>query len=242
MSALDIAFANLKSHVAANPYPGRGLVIGKSAQGDAWLQVYWIMGRSANSRNRRFVVDGHTLRAEPADPAKVEDPSLIVYEAMLELPYRFLVSNGDQTRTLHDGLAAGLSMKDALFSREREPDAPNFTPRISGLLDLASDQPEIGLSIFKANKIDSSHTDRHYYFPQPPTPGIGYGLTTYMGDGKPLPPFSGDPLLLPLAVTAEETLDLYWKALDPDNRISLAVKSIAPDGSGVRIVTRNKLD
>ncbi|MDQ8201920.1 IMP cyclohydrolase [Pelagicoccus sp. SDUM812003] len=240
MSATEIANATLQSHVADNPYPGRGLIIGKAANGSAWQQVYWIMGRSPNSRNRQFALEGSTLRTEPFDPSKVEDPSLIIYEAMLELPGTFLLSNGDQTRTLCDGLAAGKSMKDALASREREPDAPNYTPRITGMLDFTGAQPEIGLSILKANKIDPTFTDRHYYFPQAPANGIGYGLTTYMGDGNPLPTFDVDPLLLPIADTAEQTLELYWNKLDAENRISLAVKEVALDGSSSRVVLKNK--
>ncbi len=240
MTANEIAASTLQSHIAANSYPGRGLVIGKSASGDAWQQVYWIMGRSPNSRNRQFALEGPTLRTEPFDPSKVEDPSLIIYEAMLELPGTFLVSNGDQTRTLHDGLTAGKSMKDALASREREPDAPNYTPRITGMLDLSGDAPEICLSILKANKIDPTYSDRHYYHPQIPTPGIGYGLTTYMGDGSPLPTFNVDPLLLPLAASPEETLDQYWNSLDAENRISVAVKTIASNGSSSSVVFRNK--
>ena len=243
MSAHDIASSTLEQHIAGNPYPGRGLIIGKAGTGDVWLQVYWIMGRSPNSRNRKFVLDGATLRTEPFDPSKVEDPSLIIYEAMLERPNQFLLSNGDQTRTLHKGLEAGKSIKEALASREREPDAPNHTPRITGMLDFAGSQPEVSLSILKANKIEPAHTDRHYYFPQAaPTDGIGYGLTTYMGDGNPLPTFTGDPLLLPLAENAEETLELYWKKLDADNRISLAVKEIVSDGSRSRVVLRNKYE
>jgi len=154
MSALTTAHATLNSRLARNPYPGRGLVLGKSANGDAWQQVYWIMGRSPNSRNRQFALKGSTLRTEPYDPAKVEDPSLIIYEAMLELPGKYLVSNGDQTRTLCDGLKAGLSMREALALREREPDAPNYTPRITGMLDLAGETPEVALSIIKPCKID----------------------------------------------------------------------------------------
>lgn len=240
MSAIDTANTTLQSHIASNPYPGRGLIIGKSASGVSWLQVYWIMGRSPNSRNRQFTAEGSTLRTEPFDPAKVEDPSLIIYEAMLELPNTFIVSNGDQTRTLAEGLASGQSFKDSLATREREPDAPNYTPRISGLLDFNSGEAQIGLSILKANRIDPAYTDRHYYFPSAPADGFGYGLTTYMGDGNPLPPFTADPLILPLAANADETLDLYWNSLDEDNRISLAVKEIAPDGSNSQIAVRNK--
>lgn len=240
MAFFETATATFNRHIGSNPYPGRGLVIGKAASGAAWLQVYFIMGRSPNSRNRQFAIRGTTLETQPFDPSKVEDPSLIIYEAMLEWENRFLVSNGDQTRTLYQGLSDGGTMRSALSAREREPDAPNYTPRISGMLDLSANVPEIGLSILKANRIDPAYTDRHYYYPGVPGDGIGYGLTTYMGDGNPLPAFEGDPLLLPLKGTAEETLEAYWDVLDVDNRISLAVKEIALDGSSSRIVFKNK--
>ncbi len=240
MSPVEIAASTLKNHIGANPYPGRGLVLGKSSDGSSWQQVYFIMGRSPNSRNRQFAANGGTLETQPFDASKVEDPSLIIYEAMLETKRVFLVSNGDQTRTLHDGLEQGQSMRASLKSREREPDAPNYTPRITAMLDLSGSAPEIGLSILKANKIDPELTDRHYFYPSAPLSGLGYGLTTYMGDGDPLPTFVGDPLLLPIEATVEETLDLYWNALDEDNGISLAVKEISLDGSASRIVLRNK--
>ncbi len=240
MTPVETASKTLENHIGANPYPGRGLVVGKSADGSHWQQIYFIMGRSPNSRNRQFAVQGSTLETQPFDVAKVEDPSLIIYEAMLEHDKTFLVSNGDQTRTLYSGLANGQSMEQALREREREPDAPNYTPRITGMLELSSQNPGISLSILKANKIDPTLTDRHYFFPSPPSNGIGYGLTTYMGDGNPLPTFVGDPLLLPIEATVEETLEKYWLALNLENRISLAVKEIALDGTTSRIVTVNK--
>lgn len=240
MNAHQMATATFGSHISSNPYPGRGLAIGKAANGEAWLQVYFIMGRSPNSRNRQFAAIGGILETQPYDASKVEDPSLIIYEAMLEIEKAFLVSNGDQTRTLCDGLAAGQSMPQALESREREPDAPNYTPRITGMLDFSGSAPSVSLSILKANKIEPAYTDRYYYHPALPSDGLAYGLTTYMGDGNPLPTFSGDPLTLPLQANAEETLEAYWNALDGENRISLAVKEIALDGSGSRIVSKNK--
>ena len=240
MSASELASSNFSQYVASNPYPGRGLIIGKSASGEAWQQVYWIMGRSEHSRNRQFALEGVTLRTEPVDPSKVEDPSLIIYEAMLEFGAKFLVSNGDQTRTLVEGLEAGKSMRGALASRDREPDAPNYTPRITGMLDLGTSAPEICLSILKANKIDPAYSDRHYFYPQEPAAGFGYGLTTYEGDGNPLPSFAGDPLVMPLEQNADETIEAYWSALDYDNKISLAVKEISLDGSSSRVILRNK--
>lgn len=200
------------------------------------------MGRSERSRNRVLAKEGTTLRTEPLDWDKVEDLSLIVYEAMLERGRQFLVSNGDQTRTLLEGLEAGRSPQDALAMREREPDAPNYTPRISGLLDLEGNEPKVFLSLLKASRINPVNTDRCAFYPHAPEAGFGFGLTTYLGDGNPLPSFEGDPLLMPLETGAETTLDRYWDALDKDNRIALAVKEISLDGRRTRIVLRNRWD
>lgn len=230
MTSHERAKANFESHLERNPYPGRGLVVGRSSEDDAWLFVYFIMGRSTHSRNRRFVVEGSTLRTEPVDLSLVDDPSLIIYEAMLDGDSTYLVTNGDQTRTVHDALAAGGSFDSALATREREPDAPNYTPRISALLDLRDGQPSFALSILKANSLDPSLTDRTTFRPAPPPAGLGWLLTTYAGDGSPLPSFSGDPLAVPCAGSPAEILETYWKALDGDNRISLAVKHIADSG------------
>lgn len=241
MSGLEAqAKASFASHLEDNPYPGRGLVIGLEASGEAWLQVYWIMGRSPNSQNRIFVAEGGELRTEPHDLSAVEDPSLIIYEAMLELPGLHLVSNGDQTRTVADALAAGGSFEAALATREREPDAPNYTPRISGLLDLRAAEPRLALSILRANDADSSETDRITFRPAPPPPGLGLALTTYQGDGSPLPPFRGDPLWLPLEGGAEAVAARYWQALDGANRVALAVKRIPVDGGASRIWLHNR--
>ncbi len=230
---------NFARHLVANPYPGRGLVMGRAEAGGAWLQVYWIMGRSENSRNRVFIADGAELRTEAADPAKVADPSLILYEAMLELPGQFLVSNGDQTRTAFDVMEAGGRFEDALELREREPDAPNYTPRITGLIDLRLRDAAFALSILKANGADPSLTDRTTFRPAAPPPGLGLGLTTYQGDGSPLPSFRGEPLWLPLTGSADAVADAYWDALDRANRVSLAVKEIAASGLS-RILLRNR--
>ncbi len=232
----DAAFERLRR----NPYPGRGLVIGRAPGGDSWLILYWIMGRSANSRNRRFAAEGGSLRTEPVDLKLVSDPSLIIYEPMLELPGLHLVSNGDQTRTAFEALQKGGRFDDALAGREREPDAPNFTPRISGLLDLTREPGAVTLSLLRANPLDSRLTDRFTYRPAPPPPGVGFGLTTYTGDGNPLPAFTGDPLVLPLDGDAEAALDAYWDALNADNRISLAVKAVPAGGGPSRILVRNR--
>jgi hypothetical protein len=233
-----LAKENFARHLAANPYPGRGLVLGRAESG-AWLQVYWIMGRSENSRNRVFVAEGGELRTEAADPAKLVDPSLVIYQAMLELPGVYLVSNGDQTRTLCEVMEAGGRFEDALEMREREPDAPNYTPRISGLLDLRLGEPALALSILKASAADPSLTDRTTFRPAPPPLGFGLCLTTYQGDGDPLPSYRGEPLWLPLAGGAEAVADAYWEALDRENRVAIAVKEIAASGAS-RIALRNR--
>ena len=230
---------NFEARLAANPYPGRGLVIGRLASGD-WLQLYWIMGRSANSRNRRFAAAGPELRTEPLDASRVEDPTNIIYEAMLEAPGLYIVSNGDHTRTVHDALISGGRFEDALAEREREDDAPNYTPRIMGLLDLreGSEAARVSLAILRANDADPMWTDRIFFQLAPPPRGLGYGLTTYATDGNPLPPFRGDPLWLPLAGDSDSVLDAYWSALDADNRIALAAKLIPTDGSASTIQLR----
>jgi hypothetical protein len=237
MDIETIAQNNFERHLLENSYPGRGLVVGLTESG-AWVQVYWIMGRSPNSQNRRFVAEGGVLRTEPIDASKVANPELIIYEAMLELPGLYLVSNGDQTRTVADAMAAGRQFTDAICTREREPDAPHYTPRIIGILQILDKKCPVTLSILKANLADPELTDRFMYRPAPPPIGYGYGLTTYMGDGMPLPSFSGDPLILPCQDDAETMLDTYWQALDENNRVALAVKRI--EGTRSKIVVRNR--
>ncbi|MEE9278099.1 MAG: IMP cyclohydrolase [Dehalococcoidia bacterium] len=246
MDLAAAAAANFSRHLQQNSYPGRGLVIGRAADGASWLQLYWIMGRSENSRNRRFGVEGTTVRTEAVDPSKVADPTNIIYEAMLELPDIYLVSNGDQTRTIADTVAAGGTFEDALATRDREDDAPNYTPRISGMIDLRGGmhglEPCLALSILRANDADPALSDRLTFRPALPPPGYGFCLTTYESDGSPLPPFRGDPLWLPLDGDEKALLETYWSALDPDNRISLVVKRIpAESGAGV-IAVRNRHD
>lgn len=234
------AAANFRRHLQANSYPGRGLVLGRSADGASWLQLYWIMGRSPNSQNRVFVAEGGALRTAAADPSKVEDPSLIIYGAMLELPGLYLVSNGDQTRTVHDAMAAGGTLEQALATREREPDAPNYTPRISGMLDLRAGAPALALHIIRAHVADAALSDHTSFRIAPPPAGFGLCLTTYQGDGNPLPPFEGAPLWLPLEGDGAAVLERYWEALDAENRVSLALKRIPIAGGEGVITIRNR--
>lgn len=241
MNAYELANQQFEEHLRRNRYPGRGLVIGRSDAEDAWLQVYWIMGRSPGSQARRFVAEGATLRTEPTAEAG-GDRSLLVYEAMLELPGWYLVSNGDQTRTLAETLAAGGTFEAAQAKREREPDGPHYTPRITGLLTLDRGEPSVTLGILKASPVDPALTDRFSYRPAAPAAGLGFGLTTYAGDGNPLPSFRGDPLMLPCRGTAQAVLDAYWEALNPEYRVALAVKRIPANGGAGTILVRNRVD
>jgi IMP cyclohydrolase len=225
--------------IVNNRYPGRGLVIGRNGAGD-FTFIYWIMGRSEHSRNRQFVAEGGVLRTQAFDPSRVVDPSLIIYEAMLELPGVQLISNGDQTRTIRDGLVAGSSFEAALATRAHEPDGPHYTPRISGMLDVRRGAPELSLAILRANPLDPEQTDRSYFRPALPAAGTGRALTTYAGDGNPLPSFTGEPLLLPCEGDAEQILEQYWAGLDADNRISLAVKTFGADGRTRQLLVKNR--
>jgi hypothetical protein len=240
MQADAIAETNFERHLKRNTYPGRGFVVGRSSIDAAWLMVYWIMGRSARSRNRRFVVEGSTLKTAPVEASRMDDPSLIIYEAMLELPGIYLVGNGDQVRTVYEALRTGGSFDDALATREHEPDAPHYTPRISAMLKLEPRPGSLTLSILKANLANPEATDRFTYRPATPPAGCGFGLTTYLGDGHPLPGFSGDPLLLPCRGSSSEVLQTYWDALHAENRIAIAVKRIPEDGSPSALIVYNR--
>ncbi len=239
MDASTIAAANVEL-LRKNPYPGRGLIIGRSSIEDAWLLVYWIMGRSAGSRNRKFVVDDTAVRTEPIDIRQMDNPELLIYDAMLELPNVYLVSNGDQTRTIYDALLTDSTFTAALEKREREPDAPHYTPRISGMLDLRERQDKVTLSILKANQADPALTDRFIYYLARPPRGYGFGLTTYQGDGNPLPSFRGDPLFLPCTGSIEEVLNAYWAILNAENRVSIAVKRISSHDGASKVLVRNR--
>lgn len=240
MQITDMAAANFQRHLQHNAYPGRGFVIGLSSADASWLMLYWIMGRSAQSRNRRFVADGGTLRTEPVVAGRVEDPSLIIYDAMLELPNRYLVGNGSQVRAIYDALQSGDSFDAALAAWEREPDAPHYTPRISAMLDLSPPPGGLTLSILKANLANPDDTDRFTYRPANPPIGFALSLTTYHSDGHPLPSFTGEPLLLPCVGDHLDVLEAYWHALDADNRVALAVKRIPRDGGPSKITIRNR--
>lgn len=222
-----IAEANFNA-LKANPYPGRGLILGRDKSGKYRVQVYWIMGRSDNSRSRVFSCQGGRVFTEPRDPTKVKDPSLIIYNAMGELEGSFVVSNGDQTDTALTNLIGCTSLYEALVSREYEPDRPNYTPRITGLL-TRNGQVELG--IIKKSPV-SIRCDRIFFSYGDVPSGFGYCLTTYAGDGDPLPAFQGEPLLLPInGNTPVAVGGIFWSMLNEENRVSLAVKFIDEAGT-----------
>ena len=241
MDIHQTAQANLQQRLADNPYPGRGLVLGCDEDGERLVQVYWIMGRSPNSRNRVFETDGTSVWTEAADPAACADPSLIIYNALRELRRVFVVTNGNQTDTICQTLLAGGTFAQALATRAYEPDAPNYTPRISGLFDLRLGEPVACLCVLRRSAFGDA-TDRLHWHYEAFGPGVGHCITTYMGDGKPLPPFQGEPFPLPLVGDLGCIANTLWAALDDDNRIALAAKAIDPATCASELVVINKYD
>jgi hypothetical protein len=229
------------SGLKANSYPGRGIVIGLTGDGSHYVQVYWIMGRSENSRNRIFIEEENGfLRTEAKDPSKMTDPSLIIYYPVKHLGGAHIVTNGDQTDTIHESLQHGGSFEAALAARTYEPDAPNYTPRISGIVDLADGQFAYKLSILKSAGNSEDQTHRHTYTYEHALPGFGHCIHTYAGDGNPLPSFQGEPQLVPLQGDAAEIAARYWNALNEENQISLLVKTIHRETGEARLVIINK--
>ncbi|MDY3079654.1 MAG: IMP cyclohydrolase [Oscillospiraceae bacterium] len=224
-----------------NSYVGRGIVIGKSPDGKKAVSAYFIMGRSANSRNRVFTERGGALYTEPFDPSMVEDPSLIIYAAMRRFENKLIVTNGDQTDTIYEGLKNGLGFAESLKSRCFEPDAPNLTPRISGMLTFGEGDFEYSMSILKSADPEGSACNR-YTFDYPAMPGLGHFIHTYIGDGKPLPTFCGEPERVAIPDSIDEFAEKLWSALDKDNRISLFVMytDIETGIEEKRLVNKNK--
>lgn len=229
-----MANQNLKSNydnLKKNSYPGRGIIIGLSPDSKKLVQVYWIMGRSENSRNRIFEADNGFIRTRAYDESKMKDPSLIIYYPAKHYDGRHIITNGDQTDTIFDALKNGRSFEDALDTRRYEPDGPNFTPRISALIGSGKDQYAYKLSILKSCNNSETSCLRQYFNYERGIPGTGHCIHTYQGDGNPLPSFAGEPYELELFDTVDETLNYYWNALDKDNRISLLVKFVNVDDS-----------
>ena len=214
---------DISTLIAGNPYVGRGILIGKTPDGKQAVTAYFIMGRSENSRNRIFAERDGALFTEPFDPGKVKDPSLIIYAALRPFENRLIVTNGDQTDTILKGLKAGKCFSEALASRSFEPDGPNFTPRISGLLTFRAGDFSYEMSILKSMDAEGSDCAR-YTFSYPAKAGLGHFIHTYVTDGDPLPTFQGEPERVRTLDDIDEFSESLWNALDENNRISLYVR------------------
>ena len=227
----------IKEALGGNAYPGRGILLGKT--GGKALAAYFIMGRSENSRNRVFCMQEGILKTAPFDESKVKDPSLIIYNAARTCQNRLIVTNGDQTDTVFEALQEGKSFQDALNTRTYEPDAPNYTPRISGLVTFEKKDFVYELSILKHSAAKVVGVIREYYR-YLPEEGKGHLIHTYEKDGDPLPSFRGAPKLVAIRGTVNEIADSLWENLDPENRISLYVRLTDPETGSFEDVIRNK--
>lgn len=222
-------------------YPGRGIVIGKSDDGKSAVTAYFIMGRSVNSRNRVFVEDGEGIRTEAFDPSLMVDPSLIIYAPVRVLGNKTIVTNGNQTDTIYEGMDSQLTFEQSLRTREFEPDAPNYTPRISGIMHVENGTYNYALSILKSNNGDPSSCNRYTFAYNAPKAGDGSFISTYMGDGNPLPSFEGEPKLVDITGNIDEFTNLVWNSLNADNKVSLFVRfiNIETGKYETRIVNKN---
>ena len=216
MAKYDIA-----TLLETNAYPGRGIILGRSADDKYAVAAYFIMGRSTNSRNRIFTETEDGIKTEAFDPAAMEDPSLIIYHPVRELNGQLIVTNGDQTDTIRDGLAEGKTMSESLKSREFEPDQPNYTPRISGVIH---EDGSYEMSILKSLYGDPSCCCRYTFDYDKPKAGLAHFIHTYVGDGSPLPSFVGEPEDVSIDSPDPQALaQLLWKSLNEDNKVSLYV-------------------
>lgn len=233
---------NLANELSSNDYPGRGIVIGKTPDGKQAVTAYFIMGRSVNSRNRVFVTDGDGIRTQAHDPSKLTDPSLIIYAPVRVLGNKTIVTNGDQTDTIYEGMDKQLTFEQSLRSREFEPDGPNYTPRISGIMHIENGTYNYAMSILKSNNGNPDACNRYTFAYENPVAGEGHFIHTYMGDGNPLPTFEGEPTVVDIKGDIDEFTNLVWDNLDNDNKVSLFVRFInIADGSyETRIVNKNK--
>ena len=223
---------SLEQDLKSNSYPGRGIVIGRSGDGKSAVTAYFIMGRSENSRNRVFVEDGEGIRTQAFDPSKLTDPSLIIYAPVRVLGNKTIVTNGDQTDTIYE---------QSLRTREFEPDAPNYTPRISGILHVENGTFSYALSILKSNNGNPAQCNRFTFAYNECVAGEGHFIHTYMHDGNPLPSFEGEPKLVAIPDEIGAFTDMLWDSLNEDNKVSLFVRyiDIATGKYETKIVNKN---
>lgn len=233
---------SLENELKANAYPGRGIVIGKSPDGSKAVCAYFIMGRSANSRNRIFVEDGAGIRTQAFDPSKLEDPSLIIYAPVRVLGNKTIVTNGDQTDTIYEGMDKQLTFEQSLRCREFEPDGPNYTPRISGIMHMENGGYNYAMSILKSNNGNPDACNRYTFAYESPVAGEGHFIHTYMHDGNPLPSFEGEPKLVEMSDDIESFTEMLWSSLNEENKVSLFVRyiDIQTGSTETRIVNKNK--
>ena len=232
---------SLAKELRENSYPGRGIVLGKTPDGTKAIAAYFIMGRSENSRNRIFVEDGQGIRTQAFDESKMKDPSLIIYAPVRVLGNKVIVTNGDQTDTIYEGMDRQLTFEQSLRSREFEPDGPNYTPRISGIMHLENGGYNYAMSILKSNNGDPSSCLRYTFAYEHPAAGEGRFIHTYMHDGDPLPSFEGEPKLVGTLDNIDDFTDMMWESLNEDNKVSLFVRfiDIATGTYETRIVNKN---
>ncbi|MBQ9200010.1 MAG: IMP cyclohydrolase [Lachnospiraceae bacterium] len=233
---------SLANELKENAYPGRGIVIGVSEDGTKAVTAYFIMGRSSNSRNRIFMEEGEGIRTEAFDPSKLEDPSLIIYAPVRVLGNKTIVTNGDQTDTIYEGMDKQSTFEQSLRGREFEPDGPNYTPRISGIMHIESGNFNYAMSILKSNNGNPDACNRYTFAYQNPVAGEGHFIHTYMHDGNPLPSFEGEPKWVKISGDIDTFTDEVWTSLNEDNKVSLFVRyiDIATGKYETRIVNKNK--
>ena len=233
---------NLEKELQSNSYPGRGIIIGRSADGTKAVTAYFIMGRSENSRNRVFVEEGEGIRTQAFDPSKLTDPSLIIYAPVRVLGNKTIVTNGDQTDTVYEGMDKQLTFEQSLRSRTFEPDGPNYTPRISGIMHIENGTYNYAMSILKSNNGNPDACNRYTFAYENPVAGEGHFIHTYMHDGNPLPSFEGEPKLISVPNRIEEFTDLLWNSLNEENKVSLFVRyiDIATGDIETKIVNKNQ--
>ncbi len=233
---------SLAAELSGTSYPGRGIIIGKTPDGTKAAIAYFIMGRSENSRNRVFVEDGEGIRTQAYDPSKLEDPSLIIYAPVRVLGNKTIVTNGDQTDTIYDLMDKGLTFEQSLRTREFEPDAPNYTPRISGVLHFEDNAFNYEMSILKSNNGNPDQCNRYTFAYSNPIAGEAHFIHTYMGDGNPLPSYEGEPTLVEVPNDMEEFANTVWNNLDEDNKVSLFIRyiNIADGTYETKIINKNK--
>ena len=233
---------SLANELNSNTYPGRGIVIGKTKDGKKAVTAYFIMGRSNNSRNRVFVEDGEGIRTQAFDPLKLEDPSLIIYAPVRVLGNKTIVTNGDQTDTIYEGMDKQLTFEQSLRSRKFEPDAPNYTPRISGIMHIENNKYNYAMSILKSNNGNPDSCNRYTFAYENPIEGQGHFIHTYMHDGEVLPSFEGEPKLVEIDGDIDEFTNMIWSNLNEDNKVSLFVRfiDIKSGEYETRIINKNK--